>query len=462
MRKIVLLILSLCLALGAIGCNPPEDDNNDSTYEIVLSNASVGLALGDKTVSGADNSLMTSYTISLKKVFTEDGVEESLTPEWITLDSEVVSVSDGVLTPQGEGQTVVQANYDGKTYECKVTVGTAIASKEDFTTLALASYKPETHTLLSKIYVMVCDVDYADGIIYPIAGVSIDGDFTPLNYPNPYRFYTDSLQWKALLEQKFNDFDWATFSRQGINPMGVPFSGVIDGNGFSVKNASLMADNLITKDWGWLGGAFNNVIGRLTGELKNICFENFSYQELRNGSCGVSIVDMYSSFSFSNGLKFGNPTYKPGATPISESYMQTCSGLVYENKGIIENVYLNVWRPELKTLGSASSCIGGISVLNYGKIKNVVAEHMITPGRLRSIICGSIVDDGTVDNCFAIIGTIEDGNRTLVSGLEDNDPKLSTSKIFYSKDDFCKSDDSQRLDKGIWDIETNGFALKRK
>ncbi|MBR7110276.1 MAG: hypothetical protein IKC83_00220 [Clostridia bacterium] len=460
MKKIFLLILSLCFLLGVIGCNPPEEGNSDS-YEIVLSDGNVGLALGDKTVSGADNSLMTGYTTSLSKVF-ENGETENLTPEWTSSDSGVVSVSDGVLVPQGEGQTVVKATYDNEVYECDVTVGTAIASKEDFTTLALASYKPETHALLSETYVMVCDVDYEDSIFYPIAGVSLDGNMTPYNYNGPYRFYTDSLQWKALLEQRFNDFDWSEFSRQGINPQDIPFSGIINGNGYLVKNASLMADNVITNAWDRLGGAFNNVIGRLTGELKNICFENLSYQEFKNGSCGVDIVDMYSEFDFANGLKFGNPTYKPGATPINVAYMQTCSGLVYENKGLIENVYLNVWRPELVSLGNAYGCIGGISVLNYGKIKNVVCEHMITPGRLPSIICGSLVENGSMENCFAIIGTIEDGNRTLVYGLEDNDAKLSTSKIFYSKNAFCESDESKKLDKATWNIEARDFALRSK
>lgn len=452
MKKNILTILLTCAIIFSFGCEKPEE----KVYS--LNQTSVGVALST-TVSGNDNSLMTSYDLTLSD---QDGNAVAEDIAWSSDNDSVVTVDNGKLTAVAEGETTVKAVYKGITYECKVTVGTAIATRDDFITLAVASYKSETHELLAKTYVLVNDIDYTEKIFYPIAGVSLDGKFAPYKYTGEYRFYTDSLQWKELLSTRFNDFDWSHFSRSGINPTGVPFSGVIEGNGFTIKNASFMADNCITNAWDRLGGAWNNVIGRLTGKIRNIFFEDLAYQEFRNGSCGVNIVNTYTNYAFENGLKFGNPDFKPGATPINVANMQTFSGLVYENKGEIENLYIKVWRPEITSLGSAYGCIGGVAVLNYGKINNVVVEHPITPGRLPSVICGSLVENGSLENCFAIVGSIEDSNRSLVYGLEDSDSALSTCKIFTDLNGFLSSSDAQRLDKNIWNIQQRALLLNKK
>ncbi len=467
MKKVLLIIFILILTLscGLIGCDlpsfnvpditPDQNPSEPNVEEIRLSASSVGLALGDKTLSGKDNDLMRSYTLSLKKG------QEVYDAEWSPSDEGIVTVNGGALTPVSEGETTVKAVYDGKEYTAKVTVGVAIASKEDFTTLAIASFKDSTQELLSGSYVLVNDIDYEDTVFYPIASVSVKGKFTPYKYTGAYNFYCDSLQWKALLEERFNDFDWETFSNQGVNPDGVPFSGIIEGNGYSLKNVAYMADNVVTKDWDRFGGAWGNIIGRNTGTIRNIAFEDLAYQEIKNESCGFDLKDEYESFTFSSGLKFGNPDYKPGATPMNESYMHTFSGIVYENKGVIENVYARIWRPEIVFLGSAHGCVGGIAVLNYGTIQNVIVEHPLTPGRLQSIICGSLVEEGKLVNCFALIGAIEDANRSLVYMTEDDAESLSECGVFTDVANLSSSEKVKKLDQSAWNIQTRSISLNK-
>lgn len=459
MKKLTLIILIICFTFSFLACEPQTETPEEMVVSI--SDSYVGLAFGNTTLSGKENSLMTSYTIKLKA---ENSTQSEIIQDatWQSSDQQIVTVSNGTLTPISEGQTTVSATYKDKTYTCIVTVGTAISCKEDLTKLSLASYKSETRDLLSKNYVLVSDIDYTDSVIYPIAGVSLDGKITPHKYNGEYRVYTDSLQWKKLLESTYNDFDWESFSRNGINPTGVAFSGIIEGNGYSIKNASLMGDNCITNAWDRFGGAFANVIGRLTGTVRNIGFLDLAYQEIRNDSCGYHMVDEYSQFTFSNGLKFGDPAYKPGATPMSVAHMQTFSGIVYENKGVIENVYAKIWRPEITFLGSAYGAIGGVSVLNYGQIKNVVLVHPMTPGRMHSILCGSLVESGSVENCFALIGTVEEGNRSLIYQVADDSEKLSTCKIFTSDITMYESEDLKRLDQKVWLIQSRSIGLNKK
>jgi hypothetical protein len=251
--------------------------------------------VGETTVAGnpATKCNTTELNLTYETVVTgETGTIDAKNMDWKVLDETVATIDEnGVLKARAEGATKIVGEHEiyGE-ISMTVDVWNGIEKPEDLDALALITYYNDEEIatkLLSRRYLLTDDIDYSTHVrnfILPIAspagglyhyyktteGVTdcwdlANGNFTwaAMNTVNVTAHAATavahySLTWKNLLGltdatetidgttvHYLKDADGNEF--KGVNPYLVPFTGTLNGNGYSVKNAWLMADNFVFK-----------------------------------------------------------------------------------------------------------------------------------------------------------------------------------------------------------------------
>lgn len=383
---------------------------------LVIQNTALNL-LENKTVDGTVNTKNVNATVAA--TYTGEDNEDLGLATGVQLKSNnetVAKVNDGgIIEAVSSGETVITATAPDatNTVDISVTVWVGIATPADMDALSLITYYNDKETataLMRKNYLLMNDIDYSTHVrnfILPIASPSgglyssdksdevtdwyflNNGNFSwaitstvgataPLGTESAHYSFT----WKAILgltdatetiseqtvhylkDSKGNEF-------KGINPNLVKFSGVLNGNGYSVKNAWLMADNFIAKIPNNDGeantmGAAACFIGINNGTITNIGFENINIPN-RNVSYTLSKTD---------GLKteMQYEKYWHGAsapTTLNGTYGGLASGsYVKTNSGGSTSVGWRWNGSVLRSFGSA------LIVSNYGTLNNVYFDYV--------------------------------------------------------------------------------------
>lgn len=383
---------------------------------LVIKNTELNL-LENKTVDGTENTKNVNATVAA--TYTGEDNEDLGLATGVELESNDETVAkvndDGIIEAVSSGKTVITATAPDatNTVEISVTVWVGIATPADMDALSLITYyndKATAQTLLGKNYLLMNDIDYSTHVrnfMLPIASPSgalwgqnssatgatdcfqlnngniIWATVSTIKGSNGMNMMVAhySLTWKALLgltdatvtvgsntvhylvDSEGNEF-------KGINPDLVPFSGVLNGNGHSVKNAWIMADNFVTlmpNDSYATIGVGNCLIGVNRGTITNIGFEsvnmpntNVTYeitktdglntemkykQYWHNASASGTLNGQYCGLSAGAYVKSNVST----ATGICmqanssrrDNAMSMSSALILSNLGTINNVYFD-------------------------------------------------------------------------------------------------------------------------
>lgn len=464
-----------------------------------FSQARVKLA-DDKTVSGAVNDLYTTIDIRVKKVNAVSGEKTDLDKSQfgLTVENDTLAqasvADDGTVTLQAltVGATTLQAQIQatGETVVIPLEVATPIATIADMDTLSLSMYNDTS--LLSGNYMLVGDIDYDGDVIMPISSYTGSAVATDM---------TAGIQWKYRLKATENGYemeDRSQFGKAGTGltdeefarfndkhaakgTFNLPFTGTIDGNGYSVKNAGIFygawvsvskADNYVSN--------YTGIFGVFNGTLKNISFENitmqnpYDYMNLELSEYGIDRV-YTSDGKIIDGVLRKDPLNAWTPEPLfykAGSYSLICKG---ENC-TLENVYYEF----TKGLGKQSQGSTGMMVswaVGQVTVKNCVLHVADTSQATRYAMCGTGSDAlGTFANNL-VLGmksfhtTIDDlGVDTL--GFNGNWWLGDTKTAYEWRDLFnleagalatnvrSVQETASSFDTNVWDM--SGFKANRK
>ena len=385
---------------------------------LVIQNTALNL-LENKTVDGTVNTKNVNATVAAtyKGVDNEDlGLATGV--QLKSNNETVAKVNDGgIIEAVSSGETVITATAPDatNTVDISVTVWVGIATPADMDALSLITYyndKTTAQTLLSKNYLLMNDIDYSTHVrnfILPIAspsGAQYNNSASAAGTTDCYNLGNGnilwaiacsiragnpmnmkvahySLTWKALLgltdqtmEVNGNTVHYLTDSEgnefKGINPNLVSFSGKLNGNGYSIKNAWIMADNFVflyPNDSYSTIGVGNCFMGINYGAISNIGFESV---KLPNVNVTYEMGDV-------NGLQT-QMTYKQYWHNASQSSMtingQYCGlpagSYVKANSSTPEGICLQAnysRRDQTSSMGSA------LIVSNMGSISNLYFDY---------------------------------------------------------------------------------------
>lgn len=267
------------------------------------------------TVSGADNDKNVSYKPDIQVL---EGSSDPLDLSTVNIsyssaNEDVARVNaDGTIVAVGSGSTSITAKFKDKESSILVKVADTIASKADLDELGFATKEGNDHTLLSanRYYILVDDIDYEGKEIVPIA---------------------ISHAWQEA---------YAEYGRESydeLNPDLLSFYATLDGCGYAIKNAVLPSSVFVRDDLDvGIGSCF---IGSNYGTLKNIAFYNLTTQLVKDAKNDIK-EEYYEELS---------------DTVIN-------SGLVVENYGTLENIYLDIIVKTKNYLGSRSGCLTAFSL----------------------------------------------------------------------------------------------------
>ena len=230
-----------------------------------------------------------SFTLNSDDNQTKTIPASSLT---LSVADDKATIANGKITAQKSGSTKLTAEYGALSTEIPVSVYSPINTAADLDALALSTYtKPldEAEAYMAGWYKLTSDIDYAmheRNFILPIAPVmpifnhwmgNTYGPKTQYVFASGYSYGTSSfysIGWKNILGLsegtaenggKFlKNSDGTEF--RGINPNGLHFTGIIDGNGYAIKNAWYMYDNYLGESI----GANIGFIGINDGTVQNL------------------------------------------------------------------------------------------------------------------------------------------------------------------------------------------------
>lgn len=408
--------------------------------------------VGEKTVAGnaAEKYNEVKPNLIYRTVVSKTaGVIDSSEMEWTIADESVAKIGEnGTIRGLKEGTTEVIGKND--TYgeiSMKIEVWNAISSPEDLDALALVTYYNDEETarkILSRRYLLTNDIDYSAHVrnfMLPIASPAgekyhwyktTEGVTDCYNLANGSLTWAMhatlrtnahcgtavshySLTWKALLgltdatetigdktvhylqDSEGNEF-------KGINPRLVPFTGELNGNGYSVKNAWLMADNFVQKIPN-NDGEPNTIsagvcfMGINYGTVTNIAFEsvnipnrNVTYelsavnglktemkykQYWHNDSTSGTLNGQYCGLASGSYVKTNDGNYTQvgwkwnGKEPLSFA-----NALFISNFGTLNNVYFDYVSCGVSTVWSGRSRADGLVYVNAAEISDcLVVRH---------------------------------------------------------------------------------------
>lgn len=347
-----------------------------------------------KTVSGADNAKQTSYKPEVEAM---EGTSDTLLDlstidiEYRTADEKIATVnSDGTIVAVGRGSTSITAKFKNKETSILVKVADTIATKADLDTLGFASKAGNDATLLDedRYYILVDDIDYNGEEIVPIA----------VNH-----------SWQDGYAE------WARDTYDELNPDLISFCATIDGCGHAIKNAVLPSSVFVRDDLDvGIGSCF---IGFNYGTLKNVAFCNLTTQLVSEAKSDIK-EEYYDELS---------------DTVIN-------SGLIVENHGILQNVYLDIVVKWKNYAGAKSGCLTAYNVQG-AVIENCIvvakADYNLSKPYSTPTDCedfGAVIGQSqnapfTVKNSFAI-------SSNMTKFITDNRyPSLSFDGLLYTDAD---------------------------
>ena len=281
------------------------------------------------TVSGANNNKNVSYKPLIEALEgTSNNLLDlgSISVQYVSASESVATVdADGTIRAVGSGSTSITATFEDKSSSILVQVADTITSKADLDKLGYATKEGNDASLLAKdkYYILVNDIDYQGQEIVPIA---------------------ISHAWQDDYAQ------WARESYFELNPNALSFYATIDGCGYAIKNAVLPSSIFVRTDLDLgIGSCF---IGSNYGTLKNIAFYNLTTQLVEEAMHDI------------------NEEY---FLELSDTVIN--SGLVVENYGTLQNIYLDIVVRSKNYLGARSGCLTAYA-LGGSVIENcvVIAE----------------------------------------------------------------------------------------
>ena len=373
--------------------------------------------LGENVTNGRESTLTPYVKSTMLGIAKEEVNAEDV--EWFSENESVALVNNGVVQTVGEGSTLIKAVTDYGTATINVEVSYPISSAAELDFLAMVTYTQDKETAkkyLGGSYVFISDVDYAmhtRNYILPIASVNHEfGRYKTTggllvqeeDYDNTIRndvgdfalggvtrgsYY--SVGWKDVLglnettkavlsgDKQYNAFymtnsalaeyenDAEGKEFRGINPNGLAFTGTIDGNGYAIKNAFYMSDNMqgqsrntsiasyLSRGYNGVGGFF---VGYNVGVIENLELHvsvvnprDYYYNNGRYSKTGTSgsvkINDLYLDAETGNqkllltslgGINTASVTYSPHKGREGTG----ATGIVAVNNGILRNLYHNV------------------------------------------------------------------------------------------------------------------------
>lgn len=210
-----------------------------------------------------------------------------------------------------------------------------------------------------------------------------------------------------------------------------PFTGTLEGNGFTIKNMSINSSLTVTSETLTTGREFNSVgglIGYLTGTIKNVNLEDYN----------ISIENQSTSIS---GVNTSTTEYKifiGGLVGINEGNIINCSasgnidvsstsviargrlgGLVGKNDALIE---------ECSTSGSITGNFtheniragGLVGATENGTIKQSLSSTSVDITNLNGKAIGGglvgLVEFSTIENCYATGDITANSNKAATAG----------------------------------------------
>lgn len=328
-------------------------------------------------------------------------------------NAEVATVDDsGTIQAKSSGNANVLCTWlNGETATIPISVYYPVYDAQDLDTLALVSYTQDKETAkkyLSANYLLMNDIDYSTherNYILPIASVTHEfgrvkktgaewletedydnvvrsdlGEFTlggvsrgtyySIGWKNVLGLTEDSKDVNGTLAWYMKNSNKAGYAEnvvgeefRGVNPNALAFSGIINGNGYAIKNAYYMTDNmqghsrntgvvsLRSNGYNGVGGFF---IGYNVGTIENL--------ELH-----VSVANPRDYYY--NGGKYGK-TQVDGSLTINELYKDVATGkqrVLLTSQGKIISP-LDNYSPNKGGEGTGAT---GIVALNNGILRNL-------------------------------------------------------------------------------------------
>ncbi len=446
---------------------------------------------------------------------TSQAAFESSNPAVATVDA------TGKISSVSSGSAEITCTYNGESAKIAVDVYVPLYTAADMDKLALVTYereKAEAEKLLAQNYLLMNDIDYSTHVrnyILPIASPTIEDIYAVIARQNSVSGDCSyfSFAWKKILgltQKTIVDQDSAGNDVQtnvqilekadgtpfkGVNPNAVKFTGIFDGNGYSIKNAWLMLDNVlylngITSQYtGYTAGA-NCFIGYNSGTLRNLSFTDFTIGNSHDQLVTLNeetneLEDKYTYFS--NSMWSGSNEYsmtfiyrsgkipgeqvEDGVTYESEIYKtritagfyrphyidkeingrtdwqtrpNAASALVFLNAGTVENVYVDYFNSYNTGLGINA---GTLVTQNdtTGSVKNclVVAKVQLSDARPETKFNpAAVVNNGLLENVTA---TVEVYKRTDYALYGVNFGTVRSCESYFDKASFMEN--SKNLDK---------------
>ena len=517
-------------------------------------------ALNPVRVNVADayfGSTASSATVSVKEIDIKTGAETDVSDKivWMSSDEAVATGNGGTITggTKNGGATLTGVLDGVEVTGIEVEGFTEITTIAQMDKLALVTwdYKGDVETAkkyLAATYVLGNDLDYAGQRILPIANVRMKVTTDDKKYgwwddsDIGWHRANDTFVWRDILTAYDNrgDADWRTvkaakvadgtwdsakeawettwnFNKKdgenaskflGSNPGNLPFTGVFNGDGYSIKHAQIIYANYFMrrrgsvsepKDQFWYAAGYC-VFGENQGTITNTDFYDLRYGHWYGEADGVTGQNMVTS---GEGFQIYNEEGKWAFDYKNDPTRSKNGGFVRYNAGTVSNIYIRFAARETVCydygydykLNSSDSAFGVF--YNKGTMENVVLHLMpktsdfgthldtLTSG-FKSEVCtiyGVNKADGIIKNCAILSDVTENNNnifsKTMHTGLDNGNTcnagtvenstrrctgygKTAVQRIITEETNPAKGD----LDISSfvnWNVDTENFtiALKR-
>ncbi len=408
---------------------------------ILMLEKDISVLFTNQTPSGKENTMATSRVFSIQQYNPITGESTDLNNSeltWSSSNEKIATVSsDGRITSGSCGDVLITATYAEKTLEIPLRVYVPICSAEDLDVLSLVTYEQrnnveEAKKVLSGYYIFANDIDYSTHVrnyILPIASVgvqSVESKYaTVAQHSGTTSYY--SLAWKNMLslqEKQVEDGvylvsnDGSEFC--GVNPNRLAFTGVIDGNGYKIKNAWLMYDNILGYRYsgGWTG-VYASFVGLNEGVIENICFDNVrmpdsatrmvdnKYSEGNNPSAPETISNIYLAqvgkiASSNKELLVAFQECKPW------NMTEEPSAMTIINSGVLRNIKFTSVVTARGSRHNNNFLGNGLTLVNKGiitdNVVNVILKHTyVSVLNTVNTFASFNLDGGVISNSYALV-----------------------------------------------------------
>lgn len=418
----------MCFLMQLVACSEKEESFIYSTNKdnIVL--------LTPTDLKGNALEQFQSEKISIYKI-NDSGKRELVDNSKVSfsIDNDIASISnDGTITSKGSGSAKLTCAIDDQKLEIDVQIYNPIYDASDLDFLSLVSYEKEkavAEKYLSESYMLMNDIDYSNHIrnyILPIASPRANYSYFYTRpsgstlYSSTNYFFMGTLHWDfgtyysyawkdilgltdAIKEVPIShkdatkveahyltnsdkakyDADVVGKEFKGINPHNLVFKGKINGNGYAIKNAYYMADNLHGGVQGDTGNNYFNsgscFIGTNEGTIENLevhikvanpktIYNNGKYIE------SSAIVDDSIGKKYDIRMMVEKDSINYAPYNKASDDRSGGSAFVGFNNGTIKNVYYNVSLNHAESFNSGFASAGVLTSWNGGDIKDCVVN----------------------------------------------------------------------------------------